>query len=77
MAKVHKMLSLDIDVSDRLSKMKPNASIFVNDLLKRKFEMESLGHCEHEWCIPFSTPGGLMKECRLCRKTEFVEVSKD
>ena len=72
--KVHKMLSLETDIADRLSKMK-NASAFVEKLLRDKFKLETLGICEHEWSNAFTTPGGLCKECRLCGRTKFLKVS--
>ena len=30
--------------------------------------------CLHDWSSSFGTAGGLVKECRLCHKTEEVKV---
>ena len=30
--------------------------------------------CEHDWSQAFGTAGGLVKECRLCGKTEEVQT---
>ena len=34
-------------------------------------------NCTHDWSVPFATPGGLCKECRLCGETKFVEIAKE
>jgi len=41
-----------------------------------KYEKTKLGDpCKcHEWSLPFSTPGGLVKECRLCGLTKFITI---
>ena len=33
--------------------------------------------CGHEWSSFFCTPGGLVKECKLCRKTEFAKIKNE
>jgi len=30
--------------------------------------------CSHQWSVPFTTPGGLVKECRVCHTTEEVNL---
>ena len=34
-------------------------------------------NCPHCWSAPFTTAGGLMKECLLCRATEEVKISEE
>ena len=56
--------------------MKKPTSELVNRLL-REFYGKSKGECPHIWSLPSSTPGGLVRECQLCGKTETIKVQKD
>jgi hypothetical protein len=66
--KTQKLISLDIDVANKLKKVK-NASGFINKLLREHLKVGE-GECNHVWSNYFSTPGGLARECSLCGKTE-------
>jgi len=33
-------------------------------------------NCSHVWSFPFTTPGGLVKECMLCHETREVHVQE-
>lgn len=35
--------------------------------------LEEVG-CVHDWSIPFGTAGGLVKECRICGKTQKIGI---
>jgi len=32
--------------------------------------------CNHVWSVPFTTPGGLVKECMLCHETMEVNTQQ-
>ncbi len=68
--KVHKTYSIDLDIAERLAK-EQNASKIINDMLRKRYEKESLGICEHEWGNWAVAAGGLAKECRRCHEVKF------
>ncbi len=75
--KVQKLITIDSDVAERLKNV-GNASGMINTLLRRHFgELIGSEECQHIWSNAFSTPGGLMRECNICHKTEFLKVQKD
>jgi len=72
--KVQKLITIDADIAERLKKV-DNASGFINKLLKAHFGgLTENNDCAHDWSNAFSTPGGLMRECNICHKTESVNI---
>ncbi len=78
MGKKNVMITVEDFIHEKAKSRGMNVSAICEDALRQRVEAFNKHilpeDCDHQWTWPFSTPGGLVKECKVCGVFKRVEV---